>query len=124
MKIKIQTRAVFEVPFTQDQLMALRILSESHYDAVCRSVALGVRDYQAESVSGILQVWERDLMFEHPSSLTSRELGICMKIIERRLDDPVLEAARQELGRAFGLAWLAYDKVYDTWTVTVDSEDK
>lgn len=111
MEILIRAKPVFDIPFTLYQVQAISMMSEGHYDRVCRA---------ASEPGGFVYGWVNALSAPSPLdgvTATWHELDIVSKIMEHTEHLP--EKMRQELGalrKALGSAMHAGRQQVSNWS--------
>lgn len=130
MKVNINGYPEFAVPLKYDHVAILMKLSDSHYDATCRTASV---DRGAFDMNGFLFNWANQLKYYAgatnplipPIKIKWREMDICMKIMEAApLLPPSEKAIIQELQATFNGAMHIARSAMLKWTATYDSEGK
>jgi len=125
MKAVIKGQPIFDIPITPLQLGILKQLSESHYDAYCRSISVQ---------GGFLYGWENHQRFlsesaayesQYRETATWRQLDTLQKCLEGR---PQLRAADEraiadKLSRMFWTLMNEATHRISSWEYEVELED-
>lgn len=121
MRIVIRTRAVFELPLTLEQIVALITLSEHHYDARCKMAGHGFLAGWRGQIKVAIECDIPDVAV----GASFDELDTCLKLLEMRfsLQHLVDRAVTDALHRHFmGATRLANDK-FNEWQTVYEGDD-
>jgi hypothetical protein len=117
MRIKIQGIPEFIFSLTFEQVEALIVLSQSHYDDTCQAAS---RDRLAEDEPGFIFKWRACMRVageDYMHRARFRELDLCLKIMEmmRRPEHvTALEIVQNSFNKALTLA----NSKVESWQVT------